>query len=421
MWIRLGLPCLAGVAVTLTLAVMSLLDSRLILTTWASHRDARDAHFSSTQDAAAIAGASAANPPLPAYDTALDGDPLAVDAVYTWVNGSDPAWLAVAMPVFQATAAAQASTGGLSRHATPGKYQDWNELLYSMRSLLTYAPWVRNIYLVTAGPNQVPRWLNTSHPRIRVVHHDAIAPRASLPMLASPTIESFLHRIPGLSNRFLYLNNDVLLGRPVSLSAFITNGAYTRFTEAWPPRLSPACRAALKTLPLRSSWSLPQRPMVLPLPHLPPAVIAACEHVPLGRDAVLARHRFGVSIDRVFAHVPHLMERRVMRAVEAALGDAELAAMRQPAALRNSARDVNSSCSTRRGERRHIGTAWPASHASSRGSCGAPPRGVAKGAIGTTGTSLPCSTTPMRRSSTHASIGSCPTATARRCSCASTI
>ena len=39
------------------------------------------------------------------------------------------------------------------------RYRDSDELRYSLRSIAKYAPWIRNIYMVSA--NQVPKWLNT--------------------------------------------------------------------------------------------------------------------------------------------------------------------------------------------------------------------------------------------------------------------
>jgi hypothetical protein len=71
-----------------------------------------------------------------------------------------------------------------------------------------HAPWVRTIYIVTAS--QVPIWLNTSHSRVRIVDHKDLFPEPAtqLPTFNSLAIESVLHRIPGLSEYFLYFNND---------------------------------------------------------------------------------------------------------------------------------------------------------------------------------------------------------------------
>ena len=81
-----------------------------------------------------------------------------------------------------------------------------------------YAPWVRNIYLVT--DDQVPDWLDTSCPDVKVVsHREIFANQADLPTFNSHAIESQIHRIEGLSEHFLYLNDDFFVGRPLSPTA----------------------------------------------------------------------------------------------------------------------------------------------------------------------------------------------------------
>ena len=95
-----------------------------------------------------------------------------------------------------------------------GRYRDNEELRYSLRSVWKFAPWVRNIFIVTNG--QVPHWLNLDHPRIKIITHDEIFGNSThLPTFASPAIEANLHRIPGLSDRFIYLNDDVMFGNDV--------------------------------------------------------------------------------------------------------------------------------------------------------------------------------------------------------------
>jgi UDP-N-acetylglucosamine-lysosomal-enzyme len=83
-----------------------------------------------------------------------------------------------------------------------------------LRSIARFAPWVRHIWLVTNG--QVPHWLRTDHPRLTVITHAQIYPnRSHLPVFASPSIEAHLHRIPGLADKFIYFNDDVMLGNQV--------------------------------------------------------------------------------------------------------------------------------------------------------------------------------------------------------------
>ncbi|XP_014676988.1 PREDICTED: N-acetylglucosamine-1-phosphotransferase subunits alpha/beta-like [Priapulus caudatus] len=96
------------------------------------------------------------------------------------------------------------------------------ELRYSLRSLQTHAPWVRHIYIVTNG--QIPYWLNLDNPRITIVTHEEIYPNAShLPTFSSSSIESNIHRIPGLSAKFIYMNDDVMFGKDVWPEDFYTH------------------------------------------------------------------------------------------------------------------------------------------------------------------------------------------------------
>ena len=59
---------------------------------------------------------------------------------------------------------------------------------------------------------------------MRVVTHKEIFPNPShLPTFSSPAIEINFHRIPDLSNRFIYANDDVFLMRPICPGKFTCN------------------------------------------------------------------------------------------------------------------------------------------------------------------------------------------------------
>lgn len=119
------------------------------------------------------------------------------------------------------------------------RFSDKDELKYSLRSVEKYANWVRNIYIVTNG--QVPNWLNTSHPRIKIVNHKDIYPnRTHLPTFNSASIECHLHRIDGLSRQFLYLNDDFLFGKPVYPEDFYSRSKGHQIRLGWN---SPNCAA----------------------------------------------------------------------------------------------------------------------------------------------------------------------------------
>ncbi|SDV01739.1 Stealth protein CR1, conserved region 1 [Microlunatus sagamiharensis] len=140
---------------------------------------------------------------------------LPVDVVYTWVDGDDESWRARRDRALRET---DATLHDLATNDS--RYTSHDELRYSMRSLEMYAPWVRRVFLVT--DDQVPPWLNRANPRLDVVdHRDLFRDRGRLPTFNSHAIESQLHHIEGLSENFLYLNDDIFFGRPVDPALFV--------------------------------------------------------------------------------------------------------------------------------------------------------------------------------------------------------
>lgn len=137
-----------------------------------------------------------------------------IDAVYTWVNGNDESWKKSRESAFKDTV----ETIFSSDANYDSRFSDHDELKYSLRSINQFAPWIRHIYIVTEG--HVPLWLQED-PRITIVKHDQIWPDSSgLPSFNSHAIEACLHRIPGLAEHYLYLNDDVLFTRPVGPALF---------------------------------------------------------------------------------------------------------------------------------------------------------------------------------------------------------
>ena len=137
-----------------------------------------------------------------------------IDLVYLWVDGNDPVWQAKR----NATIGKPEEKSAVN---CEGRYADNDELRYSLRSVELYAPWIRKIFIVT--DNQVPRWLDTSDPRIRIVDHKEIMPSESLPCFNSSVIEHFICRIPDLSERYLYANDDMYINRHVTPETFFAS------------------------------------------------------------------------------------------------------------------------------------------------------------------------------------------------------
>jgi hypothetical protein len=159
--------------------------------------------------------------------TTVDPDRIdfPIDVVYTWVDGADPEWQRRKARAL----ADNAWVGDVSgQAANDSRYASRDELRYSLRALHCFAPWVRRVFLVT--DDQVPSWLDRAHPRLTVVgHREIFGDTGRLPTFNSQAIESRLHRIPGLAEHSLYLNDDVILGRPVTPDLFFTPGGLTKF------------------------------------------------------------------------------------------------------------------------------------------------------------------------------------------------
>ena len=207
-------------------------------------------------------------------------DDSPVDIVYLWVDGQDLGWRAKRRHALrQLSADGNNAIEAIAKFGNvEGRFRDNDELLYSLRALEKFFPDHGHIYLVTDG--QTPDWLKASD-RMTLVDHRELIPEASLPTFDSSNIESYIHRIPGLSERYFYFNDDVFFGAPVNLDDwFWPGGFYVTWsddpevsddvlqTDATAPenacRLSNqwlANKAAAQMLPVTSAVAKPMRAM----------------------------------------------------------------------------------------------------------------------------------------------------------------
>lgn len=146
-----------------------------------------------------------------------------IDAVVTWVDGDDPEHLAKRQIYLNSNIHTD------SRDST--RFASRNEIFYCLWSILRFCPFVRRIYIVT--DQQHPRAiasLLTLHPewkdRLAIVDHQTIFGnhKAVLPVFNSRSIETMLHRIPGLAEHFIYFNDDIFVGRPLTSKYFFDGG-----------------------------------------------------------------------------------------------------------------------------------------------------------------------------------------------------
>lgn len=146
-----------------------------------------------------------------------------VDMVFSWVDGSSSE--------FQRQRAARMKgyvVGDGDDNAA--RYRQVDELRYALRSVHMYAPWVRRIFIATDSPT--PEWL-ADHPKVTIVRSEEFfADPSVLPTHNSHAVEAQLHRIPGLAEHFLYSNDDMFFGRPVTPELFFSGSGISRFVES---------------------------------------------------------------------------------------------------------------------------------------------------------------------------------------------
>ena len=110
-----------------------------------------------------------------------------------------------------------------------GRFRDNQELRYSLRALDRFFPDHGHIYVVT--DDQVPDWLADVE-GVTVIDHRDLIPESTLPTFDSGHIETYIHRILNLSERYFYFNDDVFFGAPVRLSDwFWSGGVYVAWSD----------------------------------------------------------------------------------------------------------------------------------------------------------------------------------------------
>jgi hypothetical protein len=203
-----------------------------------------------------------------------------IDMVFSWVDGSSDEFIRERARRMQSYVVGEGDD-------SEARYRQIDELKYALRSVHLFAPWVRRIFIATDSP--APAWL-AKHPRVTIVRSEEMfADPSVLPTHNSHAVECQLHRIDGLAEHFLYSNDDMFFGRPVSPALFFSPGGITKFVEA-------STRIGLgDTHPGRSGFENAARV-----------------------NRALLRDRFGKVTTRHLEHCPAPLRRSVMAELEAA-------------------------------------------------------------------------------------------------------
>ena len=144
-----------------------------------------------------------------------------IDAVILWVNGNDKKHQDKILKFVK-------NKNLVKNKAFRTRYDQVNEIKYTIDSLLKFAPFLRKIHLIT--DNQKPDFINKKNKdkynKIFLVDHKKIFEgyQEYLPTFNCRSIETCMYRTPGLSEHFIYLNDDFFLIRHTKIEDFFRAG-----------------------------------------------------------------------------------------------------------------------------------------------------------------------------------------------------
>ncbi|KAL7716903.1 Capsular polysaccharide phosphotransferase sacB [Entamoeba marina] len=148
-----------------------------------------------------------------------------IDVVWTYVNGSETEFLK--------------RLSQYKKIVSMTRYRDYGSLFYSMRSVYQNVKFAKKWFLVVQSESQIPTFLNQSTfggkdgYQLEIVFHHQIFPNSStLPTFNSAAIESNFHRIPGLSECFIYMNDDFFIHKPINSSWFVEKNGIPKIIQS---------------------------------------------------------------------------------------------------------------------------------------------------------------------------------------------
>ncbi len=136
-----------------------------------------------------------------------------IDFVVTWLDSSDPEWQKDYIKYKNIT---------LEGDQSSARFRDWDLFKYWFRAVEKYAPWVNKVFLITNGT--FPKWINPNYSKLVLVKHSDYIPERFLPTFNSCTIELHMNKIKGLSEHFVYFNDDFYINGPIDPDYYFKNG-----------------------------------------------------------------------------------------------------------------------------------------------------------------------------------------------------
>jgi len=106
----------------------------------------------------------------------------------------------------------------------------YNEMELSLEGLHRFAPWFNNAYLLVDGPAELPTWA-AKYPRVKMIDRCSLFPsKNDCPTNNTAACQSIVHLVPGLEEKFVYMDDDFIFVNPVLSSDFFASNGNPRLT-----------------------------------------------------------------------------------------------------------------------------------------------------------------------------------------------
>lgn len=145
-----------------------------------------------------------------------------IDIVVTYLDDSDPTWIEEFKKYKQEEIGKGIIEATNAQAFGDERIRNWDNMKYWFRGIETNCPWVNKIFFICQKPSQIPKWLDTSNPKLRIIHHEDYIPKELLPTFNTMTIQTFIPLIEDLSENYIYFDDDIFCLNPVPEDMFYT-------------------------------------------------------------------------------------------------------------------------------------------------------------------------------------------------------
>lgn len=148
-----------------------------------------------------------------------------IDIVVPWLNGNDTHWLSMYNNYIHTV---KTGDKGISR------IRDWDNLRYFLRGIEKNCKWINKVVLCIFDEHQIPDWLDTTNPKLKIIYHRDYIPAACLPTYNGLCSETFLFKHPDIENNIIYCNDDYFFVNEAKETDYFINNKCVKIYDAMP-------------------------------------------------------------------------------------------------------------------------------------------------------------------------------------------